>query len=187
MSTTLLVVDTETGGLEPSEACIIEIAAQVLIVEPGNVDFGETFESRIKPDRPVHPKAAEVNGYMPDVWASAPEPAEVLAAFRQWVELQCKAQATKPMWCGCNPLFDLKFYNSDRKRHGQASPEGLHYRVIDVQSMAFPLVLTGEIKSVALSKLRTWAGCEGEQSHTALGDVLDTCEVVGALLLRGAS
>lgn len=185
--TALLVVDTETGGLDPVEACIISIAAQVLVIEPGKVEFaGEYFESKIKPDRPVGPAAAKVNGYTPEAWADAPEPAEALAAFRHWTEARCK-EHDKPMWCGCNPLFDLKFYNSDRKRHGQAEPHGLGYRVIDVQSMAIPLLFLGEVDSVSLSALRAWAGIDGEQSHTALGDVLDTCEVIGALLLRGSS
>ena len=89
------------------------------------------------------------------------------------------------MWCGCNPLFDLKFYNSDRKRAGEAAPDGLSYRVIDVQSMAFPLLFHGELRGLSLAKLRAWAGMTDEQKHTALEDVIDTAEVVGALLLKG--
>lgn len=185
--TALLVVDTETGGLDPAEACIISIAAQVLVIEKGSVEFaGNAFESKIKPDRQVGKVAARVNGYTPEAWADAPDCRTVLTAFRKWVEAVCKIH-DKPMWTGCNPLFDLKFYNSDRKRYDQAEPHGLGYRVIDVQSMAIPLLFRGEVKSVSLSALRKWAGIEGEQTHTALGDVLDTCEVIGALLLRGAA
>jgi len=187
MTTTLLVVDTETGGLDPVEACIIEIAARVLIIEEGDVSKGESFTMKIKPDRPVHPKAAAVNGYKPADWAHAREPQEALRLFRGFVQEQCNLAASRPMWTGCNPLFDLKFYTSDRKRHDEAEPTGLHYRVVDVASMALPLLFSGAVHSVALRHLRAWAGCEGEQSHTAMGDVEDTCEVIGALLLEYGS
>jgi DNA polymerase III epsilon subunit-like protein len=187
MTTTLLVVDTETGGLEPSGACIISIAAQVLVLGEGLLEPGAIFDTKIKPDRPVSKEAANVNGYTPEAWAGAPDGALALDLFRQWVEGVCKAHFLAPMWCGCNPLFDLKFYNSDRMRHGLIAPDGLSYRVIDVQSMAIPLLFRGEVSSVSLAALRAWAGLTGEQTHTAMGDVLDTCEVIGALLLRGAS
>jgi DNA polymerase III epsilon subunit-like protein len=182
MSLALIVVDTETGGLDPDQHCIIEIAAQTLLIGVGEVTLGADFYRRIKPDRPVSPEAARVNGYTPEGWASADDPALALGAFRTWLSGQAQVHE-KPTWCGCNPVFDLKFFNSDRKRHDVAEPAGLGYRLIDVQSMAVSLVYRGEISSVSLSALRKWAGCEGEQKHTALADVLDTCRVVGALLM----
>jgi len=185
-ATALLVVDTETGGLDPAESCIVSIAARVLVIGKGTLEPGAFFDTKIKPDRPVGDKAAAVNGYTAEAWVDAPPAGLALNLFRQWVESVCR-EYDRPMWCGCNPLFDLKFYNSDRKRFGLVEPDGLSYRVIDVQSMAIPLLFAGEVSSVSLAALRTWAGLEGEQTHTALGDVDDTCAVVGALLLRGRS
>jgi DNA polymerase III epsilon subunit-like protein len=163
---------------------MIEIAALPVFVDENTLDTGEPFHFKIKPDRPVNPKAAAVNGYTPEAWADAHEPEPVLVAFRTYVDALCQV-VKRPMWCGCNPLFDLKFYNSDRKRHGVAAPDGLSYRVIDVQSMAFPLLFHGAVRGLSLAKLRAWAGMPDEQKHTALDDVLDTCEVVGALLMKG--
>lgn len=183
----LIVVDTETGGLDPGEACIIELGAQVLEVSPGALDPGETFHTKIKPDKPVSEQAAKVNGYTLEAWADAPPAADALDRFRAWVEAVCKAYGkTPPMWAGCNPLFDLKFFKSDCRRAGVNTPEGLSYRVIDVQSMCFPLLLRGEVSSLGLKNLRKWAGCDGEQKHTAEDDVFDTCQVIGAFLLREA-
>jgi len=180
----LVVVDTETGGLSPSNASITEIAAQVIEVYPGDLQLAETFETKCKPDRPVSPKAAEVNGYTPEAWADAPELPEALAEFTAWLDEVCKRVAPhNPMWTGCNPLFDLKFFKSDAERHGVTLPEGLSYRMIDVQSLCLPLLLKGEIEGLGLRHLRAWAGCEGEQTHTAMGDVNDTCQVIGAFLL----
>ena len=77
------------------------------------------------------------------------------------MEAECKVH-NRPMWTGCNPLFDLKFYNSDRKRHDEAEPYGLSYRVIDVQSVALPLLFAGEVDGLSLAKLRAWAGIDRE-------------------------
>lgn len=183
MKTALIVVDTETGGLDPAKACIIDIAAVVLVIEPGGIHADASCQFKIIPDHPVGAGAAAVNGYSAEAWADGYEPAVALNNFRLWIEKQCKAY-DRPMWAGCNPIFDLKFFNSDRKRHEIAEPHGLHYRVIDVQSMALPLIFTGDVENVSLSSLREWAGMTDEQSHTAFGDALDTCEVIGKLLMR---
>lgn len=184
----LVVVDTETGGLDPAQTCMIELAAQVVLVDEGRIEAledpsGGTFYERIKPDRPVEDQAACVNGYTPEAWANATEPKQAIDAFRRWLEGHAKTY-DRPMWCGSNPVFDVKFFNSDRKRHKVPEPGGLSYRLIDVQSMAMPLIYAGEIESVKLASLRQWAGLDGEQTHNALDDVLDTCQVLGALLER---
>lgn len=51
-------------------------------------------------------------------------------------------------------------------------------RRTDVGSLCLPLYLKKEVRGTGLRHLRAWAGCEGEQSHTALDDVADTIEVL---------
>ena len=182
-SAVLIVVDTETGGLEPVDACVIELAAQVVEIRPGSLDVGEQFYTKIKPNMPVGDKAAEVNGYTPEKWTDAPDAKDALQTFATWVDEQCAGYKMKPMWCGCNPVFDLKFVNSDMRRVGVERPTKLSYRVIDVQSLCLPLLLAGDVPSLALKNLRVWAGCEGEQTHEAMNDVFDTCAVIAAFLL----
>lgn len=182
MTNTLLVVDTETGGLDPSKACIIEIAAQILVIEPGGIELGESFDEKIWPDLPVAPGAAKCNGYTEEAWIGTRRGIHVLDKFNEWIDVQCK-EHKRPIWTGCNPIFDVKFYNSDRERFGLPKPSGLSYRVIDVASMAVHLLFSGELENLKLATMRTWAGCEGEQEHTAMGDVIDTCRVIGALLM----
>lgn len=183
---TIIVVDTETGGLDPKTACIIDLAAQVLHYMPGKgFMLGESFASRIKPDRDVHPKAAKVNGYNPIEWYGEPSGQEVLSRFKTWLEAVAR-EHEKPMWGGANPYFDLKFFASDCARFEIPEPHGLSHRILDVQSLALPLFLYGEVPTLGLRHLRQWAGCEGEQKHTALDDVLDTCQVIERLITNYA-
>lgn len=180
----LLVVDKETGGLSPREACTTEVAACMLYVYPGAIVPVAAFHTRMKPDLPVGDKAAEVSGYSPEAWVDAPDIREGLAMFTDWASLEVRSSPVRPMWTGCNPLFDLKFYNSDCDRLDIQKISGLSYRVIDVQSMCFPLLLSGEISSLKLEALRTWAGRTGKQTHTADGDVEDTVAVIQKFIGR---
>jgi DNA polymerase III alpha subunit (gram-positive type) len=183
VSAVLTVIDCETGGLDPKDHCIIDLAAQVVEINGSNLDPGAFFQAKIKPDRPVSRGAAQVNGYTARKWKNAARAHQVLGAFNDWLASVISEYSTAPMWCGANPLFDLRFYNSDRKRFGLPLVDGLHYRTIDIQSMAFPLLVQGKVKSLSLSSLRTWAGCSGKQKHTAQADVMDTCQVLAALLM----
>lgn len=185
-----LVVDTETGGLDPTKASIISIAGQLVYAEdqvlkvPAGQDEAN-FESLVQPVLPVHPEAAEINGYTEEAWADAPSAKGALNAFCRW----CDKMALifeEPMWTGCNPVFDAKFLAADCERTGVELPSGLSYRLFDVQNLALPLLWKGEIENLKLATLRKWVGAEGEQEHTASGDVIDTIEVLEALLAKYA-
>lgn len=186
MKDTFLVVDTETGGLDPEVACIVELAAVVVVMEHGQLSFPENiqeqFHVKIEPDLPVDDYAARLNGYSVETWHGVPG-RDALHEFSRWVEIVA-THYDRPVWTGCNPVFDLKFFQSDCKRLGVTPPDGLSYRVFDVQALAWPLRYRGEVENVKLETLRTWAGCGGTQKHTALEDVIDTIQVMDALFQR---
>ena len=198
-----LVVDFETGGLETNRASIISMAAAVYDTaerfgrpNPAPLVAGETLFSRyIRPDWPVQAQAAAVNGYHPDTWGEEDErgpvsPKEALDDFGMFIAHVAADKDTPIHWTGANPSFDVRFYQSDQKRLKAIRPEGLSYRLIDVQSMAMPLLIQGEIQSVKLDGapdrpgLRQWAGIPSTSAHTAMGDVLATMFVLHKLLNR---
>ena len=98
----LVMIDTETGGLEVDEHCVIEIAATIISVshvtdEGFRVARYDNFCQKITPDRPVNAQAAEVNGYDPDTWRGD-TPIRVFNAFHVWCQ---EHNTSSMMWAGC--------------------------------------------------------------------------------------
>ncbi len=84
---------------------------------------------------------------------------------------------------GQNPQFDLRHYVRDYNACGVSFPL-INYHVIDTSSPSiFPYML-GEVESLSLRHTRTWAGVDGQQSHRAMDDVLDSIQVFFALADR---
>ncbi len=183
MSILLIVIDTETGGLDWDAQCIIEVAAQALTIDKYlniNLNGISPFAQRIAPDRPVSLEAAAVNGYDPDKWGGG-------SAHSVLRDLAYYAQETLPadssaLWCGADPGFDRNFIRSDRRRHGFSAAMPISYRNVDVESLALPLYAAGEIEKTSLQALRDWAGIPGAEIHTALQDVRDTISVLHYML-----
>lgn len=180
----LVVVDTETGGLDPAEACIIELAAAHVVACGGDVQAYDRFNVRMFPDRPINPQAAEVNGYTIAEWQNTAADRPIAAMeFLHWL-------GTLPgdlIWCGSNVSgFDLPFMRSDFARIGFAIPgkPKFTHRTLNTESLCFPLFARGDTEGCGLRHLRTWAGLPGEQSHTASQDVSDTIEVLRAYFQR---
>lgn len=63
----LLVIDTETGSLDPRTGALLDIAA----VELRDGEVGRTFRRRVLPGLGlvIEPEAAACNGYTPELWA----------------------------------------------------------------------------------------------------------------------
>lgn len=184
----LVVVDTETGGLNPDEADIIEIAALSVMIDGSEIVEGDLFSSKVRPMLPVSDGAAKVNGYKEEDWADAPDADLVMGAFVEWsaeqeqIARKATGKKTKPMWTGSNPDFDIRFVFAVCRRNAISPPDSYHYKPLDLGSMCFPLMVTEEVDSLSLRALRKWAGMKGKQTHTAVGDVYDTVQVLRAIL-----
>jgi DNA polymerase III epsilon subunit-like protein len=178
----LIVVDTETGGFDPAERCIIELSAQHVLVEHDAKQVvahpNESFHRFVKPDRPVSEGAAAVNGYSEKAWAGAQRMREVARAFIGWLY---EIPHDGLVWTGSNVTgFDLPFLHSDFGRVELALPGKPKFsrRVLNTESLCFPLLVKGEVEHVGIEALRTWAGLSGEQKHTAKDDVADTITII---------
>lgn len=188
----LVVLDTETGGLNPFEHSVIEIAACNAIINPNNHTVRTRdlpFHEKVLPDRPVDPQAAAVNGYTPELWTAdgARSMYDVSMSFLFWLD---QVVGNDLVWAGSNVLgFDLPFLREgirrahSTSRHLPSKPK-FSRRTLNTESLCFPLYVAGEIDHCGVEALRAWAGLPGKQTHAALQDVSDTIDVIRAYFER---
>lgn len=174
----ILVLDTETTGLQPKKHEIIEIAmVSYFINDDGEWFLHKKFEEKIKPQRieDAEPIALEVNGYSEENWQNAKPFSKVLPDIKDIIE-------KSDLLLGQNLYFDLRFIQSEIKRADES--QNIDYPpYIDTKSMADPLVSQGWLDSSRLDYL-----CErlkidfSGRAHTALVDCERTFEVFQKLL-----
>jgi DNA polymerase III epsilon subunit-like protein len=171
------IVDTETTGLDPDRAAILEIC--VVVLEGGRrVD---RFWSRIRPTEEelamAEPKALEVNGYAarPEAWDDAPtfgEVAEKIAAVLDG-----------SVAVGHNVQFDLAMIRASFRRHGFAGR--VPYRAVDTITLAFEHLFPLGLRSSSMDKIRRFLGWSAWGAHTAAQDVEDTLALFQLLYRAG--
>ena len=155
----MLWLDFECGGLDPSTACPLEIAL-VSTDKDGNIL--KSFESKIKPSKPVQPAAAAVNGYTEEKWKDAPNLAEVKQKI-----VAIFASEEKYMPAGWNTPFDLKWW--DYFGFGWTK---IHfgYHPYDLFGAYYPRFRAQS--KVKLENVYEWVFSQKLVSaHTAMGDV----------------
>lgn len=112
--------DTETGGLNAAECALLSMAA---VPSWG----AEPFSIFILPEGRIDPKAAEVNGYTPELWEArgAVTPKVAMMEFRQWLARtwrQRKEVLGVPIMrfdmAAHNAGFDLLFLEAAQQRTG---------------------------------------------------------------------
>jgi DNA polymerase-3 subunit epsilon len=156
----VVVLDTETTGLDPSAGhAIVEVARVTL--EDGRVT--SHWSSLVNPGRPIPRDAAAVHGITDAMVADAPAPAAVAAELRE-------ACADSPLVFH-NAPFDLPFLA--RLMHEGGAPPLLN-PVIDTLGLARLVVAT---RSYSLGALAETLRLPAETKHRALGDALTTARL----------
>ena len=168
-------IDTETGGLDPNNASLLQIA--VVVVD----DAFNIIDKLYLKTRPyysvfmVHPKALDVNGI------------DIVQHARNAVSYEYASQKIKDfiydhrkfdeyaVWAGWNVQFDLKFLN-----HYIVEADILTYRMFDAQSL-FHFYVThvkNEPCSMSLTNAAKYFGFDSDGLHkSALEDVLMTIKI----------
>lgn len=182
--TKLLVIDTETTGLDPQTDCIIELAACSVVIDTDKLIFnGPMFATRVLPSCPVPENVAAINGYSGKEWENAPPMSEVGQQFIRWIYEKLSGDGW--IWTGSNVGgFDLPFLRADLARCCMSLPTKPKFerRVLNTESLCFPLLATGKVDSLGIASLRKWAGESGDQAHRATADVADTIHVISTYL-----
>lgn len=106
----IIVIDTETGGVEPGKSALLSISA-CYFDNPTN-----TFNVYITPDPSleINHEAAEVNGYTPQLWVErgAVPLVEALRRFKNWMP----RSGNSPL--AHNAPFDKSFIDAAEEQSG---------------------------------------------------------------------
>jgi CBS domain-containing protein len=161
-----VVLDTETTGIDPAHARVVEIAAVRL---SGGKIAEETFHRLVRPDQPIPAAAVSIHGIDDAAVASAPAFSEV------WPELSLFIG--QAVVIGHTLGFDLAVLKRECERAGLqwVRPRGLDTRLL--AEVAAP-----ELAGFSLEQLAAWLGVAVDQRHSALGDASTTAKIFIAML-----
>ena len=179
-------LDHETTGLDPFYANeeSIELFVQIWDSSTGgavSAEAGGTWHRLWKPQGFCGKKAAEVNGFTPEVWDA--RGAKPLHAS-DLMDLNTFISHHRPdYWGGANTQFDIGFTKATFNRARMNMVEVCH-RQLDVQALAMPLQLAGLVKGVSLKALCEFFRVAQPAAHTAQGDVESTIAVFEQLIRR---
>ncbi len=162
-----MVIDTETTGLDPAKARIVEIGIVPLIA--GNLDEKATLRRLIHPGQPIPGVATQIHHIDDAMVASAPKFAAA------WPEVA--AALSGSILIGHALGFDLAVLKRECESAGLpwAAPRTLDTRLL--AEVAEP-----HLGGYTLEHLASWLGVKVEGRHSAVGDATLTARIFLALL-----
>jgi DNA polymerase III epsilon subunit-like protein len=193
MSRELVFLDTETTGLIPGYHEIIEVCMVKHDLETvSTIECPERKSQVYNMFLPMHidridPKAVEYNGFDMNEWIArgAIKLSEGINEIIDYME-DC-------IVVGFNPWFDLRFIEAYCRDHNLAnlmtftneesfSCLSMHYHVIDINSMAYPLKAKGLINGVKAKDICQFFDIDYRNAHRACNDVELSIECFRCLL-----
>jgi len=162
-----IVIDTETTGLDPAKARIVEIAA--LPLKGGKLDEKAALRQLVHPGVPIPPVATKIHKIDDAMVASAPGFAAV------WPDLA--TAISDSILIGHTLGFDLAVLKRECQRTGLpwAPP-----RTLDTCLLAE--VAEPNLGGFTIEHLASWLGVNVDGRHSALGDATVTGRIFLALL-----
>lgn len=165
----VLVLDTETTGLDVARDRIVSIGAVRLV--GGRMYRATSFDRLVNPGVAIPPGSTAIHGITPAMVADAPSFAEVYPALERLM--------AGTVVVGHQIAFDLAVLRAECARHGCAWSEP---RSLDTALLAAALLPHAGGASLDAVARELGVGTHGR--HTALGDSLVTAEVFASLLPR---
>jgi len=165
----MLVLDTETTGLDVKDDRVVSVGAVRMVGE--RVFRHVTFHQLCTPGRPIPPAATKVHHITDDDVANAPAFAEV------W--RNCLPLLEGTVMVGYNIPFDISMLRHESHR------AGLDWRdppFLDVLLLAVALI--DDLRNDNLEGLTDYLGVDIHDRHNALGDSLMEAETLACLLPR---
>ena len=162
-----VVVDTETTGLDPAKARIVEIGAVPL--KKGKLDEATAWRRLVNPGEPIPAVATGIHKIDDAMVADAPGFAAA------WPEFAKAMQGA--VWIGHTIGFDLAVLKRECERAGLpwTPPRALCTRMLS--QIAEP-----RLAGYTLEHLASWLNVPPAERHSALGDAVLTARIFLALL-----
>jgi len=168
MTPAFFAFDTETTGLDPDKDQIIQIGMILL-----DNAFNEVSRKVIHafPEVPVHPKAAEVNGYSVEEWTNRGAVSQIVL----FAEIHAFVDGCRGMHPLCHNIpFDVGFLKKLFKVHEGAYGKHFSYHTVDTVGIALfvDMVLSGKkSSSYKLASLCERFSITLDNAHDALADI----------------
>ncbi len=170
LSLDAVVIDTETTGLDPRRARVIELAGVRL--SAGKLAAAASFRQLLRPDDEAIPaEAVRIHGIDEAAVAGAPLFADVWPGFTEFLD--------GSLVIGHTIGFDLAML---KRECDLAGLPWSRPRTLDTRLLAE--IAAPELAGYALEKLADWLGIELSERHTALGDAVATARIFLALVPR---
>jgi CBS domain-containing protein len=163
-----VVIDSETTGLDPARARMVELAA--IRISAGRLAVG-SFRRLIKPGEPIPHASTRIHGIDDAAVADAPDFAAVWPQFR--------AFTAEAVVIGHAVGFDLAVARRECERAGIAWTRP---RVLDTRLLA--QIAEPNLAGYTLESLAAWLDVEITDRHSARGDALTCARIFLALLPR---
>ena len=185
--TKLLVIDTETGGIDPDRHSLLSLAA--VVWADGRIE-GEIEIFVAEPDITVTARAMEINRIdLIEHAHKAMAPAEALARLLSFVADHFRsdlAAGEQLVLAGHNVGFDIGFLRRLCRLAGVPFPAIISHRSLDTASVLRFLSLAGIVPPSAVASTEAFAylGVRVPEKlrHTALGDARATAELLTRLV-----
>lgn len=154
-------VDVETTGLDPSRHELLEVA--VVRVDVETMTVLSEYSTLVAPERlgDAEPEALGICGFTKAGWKDALPLREAMLALAPQLEGTALG--------GHNVGFDWAFLEAGFRRAGLPVPH-VDYHRLDTASLAWPLVMGGDIQRVSLDDVAAYVGLERPKPHRALAD-----------------
>jgi DNA polymerase-3 subunit epsilon/CBS domain-containing protein len=161
------VIDTETTGLDPGKARVVELAAVRLVT--GRLDSTHTFRTLVQPAEPIPPAATRVHGIDQAAVSGAPSFAGVWPEFSNY--------AGDRVLIGHSIGFDITVLKRECARIDVAWQPPLSLDTRLLAEIAVP-----NLADYSLENLAAWLDVDVVGRHSALGDATTAARIFCALV-----
>src|SRR5262245_57557717 len=161
-----VVIDTETTGLDPAEARIVEIAAIRIV---GGRLSDEIFRSLVSPGVSIPPAATAIHHIDDAKVAGAPGFAEVWSSLVDFI--------SGVVVIGHSIGFDLAVLQRECKRAGFTFHQP---RALDTRLLAE--IVEPTLAEYTIESLASWLGVQTAQRHSAKEDAIAAARIFAALV-----